>query len=233
MKKGIEIMLAITKKISKFNHSTGNNIKYIVIHDTGNKTDSAEANAKYFNECDRKASAHYFVDDKEIIQVVEENKAAWHVGDNKGTKIITNHNSIGIEMCRVNNDVTALTEQNTIELVKMLMQKYNVKAEYVVRHYDASRKNCPAAFSANNWERWNKFKAKLGDSTIPSVILKNGSKGQDVSNLQTRLQKLGYPIQIDGDFGPKTDNVVRLFQRNKGLIADGIVGPKTWAAIYV
>ena len=64
-------MIEITKQISKFNFSEGSDIQYIVIHDTGNNTDAAKANANYF-QVDRKASAHYFVDDSSIFQIVEE-----------------------------------------------------------------------------------------------------------------------------------------------------------------
>lgn len=55
------------------------------------------------------------------------------------------------------------------------------------------------------------------------VILKRGSKGEDVKRLQTILG-----ITIDGDFGPKTEKAVKDFQKKNGLIADGIVGPNTW-----
>lgn len=159
-------MLSITKNISKFNFSSRDEIKYIVIHDTGNDTDSAEANANYFCSADRQASAHYFVDDDSIVQVVEDANAAWHCGDGAGKYGITNRNSLGIEMCRVNNDVTPVTEANTIELIKYLMKKYNVPINNVVRHHDASGKNCPSAFSNNNWERWNTFKARLVTESI-------------------------------------------------------------------
>ena len=228
-------MLPITKKLTSYNHTKGNNnIKYIVIHDTGNYMDSDEGNAKYFSEDGRKASAHYFVDDNSITQVVEDKDIAWHVGDGAGKHGITNKNSIGIEMCRVNNDVTALTEQNTIELVKMLMQKYNVSIDRVVRHYDASRKNCPSSFSANNWARWIAFKSKLESTATVNKILKLGSKGQDVINLQTKLQKLGYPLKdIDGDFGLETENAVKLFQKNKNLTVGGIVGKETFEALMI
>ena len=40
-------MVNIIRKISNFNHSAPNNIKFIVIHDTGNETDTAQANANY------------------------------------------------------------------------------------------------------------------------------------------------------------------------------------------
>ena len=112
------------------------------------------------------------------------------------------------------------------------MQKYNIGVNNVVRHYDASRKNCPSSFSANNWARWIAFKSKLGSTATVNKILKLGSKGQAVIDLQTKLQKLGYPLKdIDGDFGLETENAVKLFQRDKGLTVDGIVGKGTFEAL--
>ena len=182
-------MLPITKKLTSYNHTKGNNnIKYIVIHDTGNYMDSDEGNAKYFSEDGRKASAHYFVDDNSITQVVEDKDQAWHCGDGKGIYGINNHNSIGIEMCRVNGTVTELTEANTIGLVKTLMQKYNLKADKVVRHYDASRKNCPSSFSANNWARWIAFKSKLGSTA--TVNKNNNEQSPSGGNLVLQIKIL-------------------------------------------
>jgi N-acetylmuramoyl-L-alanine amidase CwlA len=155
-------MLPIKQRLDNDDHYDGGNTKeYIVMHDTGNTTDSDEGNANYFCTGSRDASAHYFVDDDSITQVVLDDDCSWHCGDGGGAYGITNRNSIGIEMCRVNNSVTATTEVNAIELVKYLMAKYNIPVERVVRHYDASRKICPASFSANGWSRWYAFKAKL------------------------------------------------------------------------
>lgn len=188
-------MLPIRKNIIKFNFKdddTTDDIEYIVIHDTGNKKDSDEGNAKYFSEDKRGASAHYFVDDDSITQVVEDEDIAWHVGDGKGAFGITNKNSLGIEMCRVNSTVTTTTEANTIELVKSLMKKYNVPIERVVRHYDASRKPCPVSFQDNNWDRWNKFKRKLVEPVQTSKNLfrvQVGAFGEEV-NAKAMLEKL-------------------------------------------
>lgn len=51
--------------------------------------------------------------------------------------------------------------------------------------------------------------------------------------VQRRLRELGlYADAIDGDIGPKSKAAIRAFQRLNGLRSDGIVGPKTWAALF-
>ena len=159
-------MLSIERKISNYNYSSrnGNSIKYIVLHYTGNKGDTAKNNVDYFYGGDRSASAHYFVDDNSIWQSVEDYNSAWAVGDGKGAYGITNQNSISIEMCCNSSGVISeKTETNALELVKYLMSKYNISISNIVRHYDASRKICPN-WSADNWSRWITFKNKLNET---------------------------------------------------------------------
>ena len=59
--------------------------------------------------------------------------------------------------------------------------------------------------------------------------LRLGSRGTDVKEVQSLLQRLGYYSgAIDGIFGSGTANGVRAFQRDYGLTVDGIVGPMTF-----
>ena len=60
-----------------------------------------------------------------------------------------------------------------------------------------------------------------------------GEKGKRVSDLQARLNALGFkpPLKLDGIFGPKTLAAVKAFQKSHGLKVDGLVGPKTTAAL--
>lgn len=63
-------------------------------------------------------------------------------------------------------------------------------------------------------------------------ILKEGSSGEDVKQLQKDLKKLGYyQASVDGIFGPKTTEAVKAFQTDNGLVSDGIVGPYTYFAL--
>ena len=59
-----------------------------------------------------------------------------------------------------------------------------------------------------------------------------GSKGTSVKTLQKKLKDLGFnPGAIDGDFGPAVQAALIAFQKSKGLLADGIAGPRTFAAL--
>lgn len=57
--------------------------------------------------------------------------------------------------------------------------------------------------------------------------------GIDVKVVQARLQKFGYSILADGVYGPKTTTVVKQYQHNHGLDADGVVGPLTRARLGI
>ena len=138
-------------------------IKYIVVHDTGNYSKGANAMShfKYFNGGNRKASAHFFVDENGIVETVEINLCAWHCGDGKGKNGITNSNSIGIEMC-VNEDGNfEKTKEHTLNLIRFLMIHYNIPKDKVVRHFDASGKICPQILSKDNWKGWWEFKSLI------------------------------------------------------------------------
>ena len=141
-------------------------IKYIVIHDTGNVRNGANAEMhwKYFEKKYRGASADFFVDDKEIYQINDFTMyKTWHVGDGKNKYGINNSNSIAIELC-VNSDADPeKAYQNLVTLTKYLIEFLNIPAENVVRHYDASRKNCPSSMAKNDWEKWKKFKEDLAE----------------------------------------------------------------------
>lgn len=163
------------KNITTVNRTILNNKtnKYIVIHYTGNKTDTAKNNANYFKSANRGASAHYFVDKNTVYQVVEDKDASWAVGKNYGSGnlfgIVKNNNSISIEMCSDNGAIANETFNNTVSLTKSLMKKYNIPASNVHTHFEICSKICPGwdGWVGNNAVLWNKFKSAISsDSTI-------------------------------------------------------------------
>ena len=186
-------MLNIEKKqiaYNKVNRTTA--IKYIVIHDTGNKSKGANADAhfNYFNGGNRNSSADFFVDDTKILQVNDYTKYyTWQVGDGKGKYGVTNANSIGVEIC-VNADgdyEKAFT--NAVELTKYLMKELNIPIERVVRHYDASRKNCPASMNNNGWYKWSVFKQSLQEDKNMAKFI--DTKGHYAEKAIDELKDMG------------------------------------------
>ena len=155
-----------TVQLKKHISQRKSQIKYIVIHDTANKSAKAGAIAhkNYFLTTNRKASADFVIEENKIIKLNDYEKYfTWHCGDGKGKFGITNSNSIGLEMC-INSDANMQkTINSTIILVYKLMKELKIPIEKVVRHYDASRKICPASLSYDNWRGWVKFKNALHD----------------------------------------------------------------------
>lgn len=198
-------MLNIEKKQIAYNKvGRTTTIKYIVIHDTGNKSKGANADAhfNYFNGGNRNSSADFFVDDKKILQVNDYTRYyTWQVGDGKGKYGVTNANSIGIEICVNADGDYEKAFNNAIELTKYLLKELNIPVERVVRHYDASRKNCPASMSDNNWSKWLVFKkALLEDKNMSKFV---DTKGHYAEKAIDELYEMGIVKGVtEGRFMP-------------------------------
>lgn len=152
-------------------------IKYLVIHYTANDGDSAVGNANYFKAHIVEASAHYFVDDNGIIQSVPDDFAAYSVGGRKypscgktgGGRFYgkcTNENSINVELCdtRKNGkfDFSEETLDNAADLCRVLLKKYNIPVDNIIRHFDVTGKNCPAPFVSDE-KAWKAFQERIVD----------------------------------------------------------------------
>lgn len=145
-------------------------IKFIVIHDTANTGKGADAMAhyRYLQHATRSGSAHYYVDDKEIVQTIDDSVVAWAVGDKWARKNatrddVTNYNSVSVELCINQGIDKTKAYQNLLWLTKYLIQNYHAE---VVRHFDATGKPCPRSWQANNWAQWWQFKKEL--MNVPS-----------------------------------------------------------------
>ena len=145
-----------------------NTHKYIVVHYTANKNDTAKNNARYYNTANtRSAGAHLFVDKDTIYKSVPLKYRAYAVGgtkyNNDGGKMykkITNANSISIEVAAG----TTLEDFNKSfktlsSLIIWLMKKYNISIDNVYRHYDVNGKPCPLPLVETT--AWSEFKNKL------------------------------------------------------------------------
>ena len=158
---------------------TAKDIRYLVIHYTGNDGDSAANNAAYFQNHVVKASAHYFVDDTTVYRSVPDLKVAWAVGgrlysDVKKTGggsmygVITNRNSISVEFCDTARDSTHRASESTlinaITLCRNLMEQYQIPLSHVYRHFDVTGKHCPRYFMDET--AWKQFKTRLEESPV-------------------------------------------------------------------
>ena len=119
--------------------------------------------------------------------------------------------------------------------------------ELVQRMLNEKEYNCGSAdgiFGTNTEKAVEKYqRAKglsvdgiVGDNTYAKLftdcLLKNGSRGELVKQLQTMLNEKGYSAgNADGIFGNNTERAVKALQSAAGIAADGKVGKNTWTAL--
>jgi N-acetylmuramoyl-L-alanine amidase len=229
----VPMLIPISNKFTRL--GTAMNPQYITVHETGNTSAGATALAHaklQQNGNSRQASWHFTVDDGDTIyQSIPTNEIAFHAGDGKG---LGNYSSIAIEIC-VNEDGNfEQAKKNAVWLVRYLMGKYNIPVDKVVPHKHWSGKNCPRNILKSGWE---KFIAQINgegprkpveSDKYPGKYIRLGSKGDLVKKVQKKLGGL----VVDGIFGRLTDARVREFQKAHKLVADGIIGPRTWNALF-
>ncbi|MFC8686300.1 N-acetylmuramoyl-L-alanine amidase [Brevibacillus porteri] len=151
--------------------------KGLVIHWTANegKGANAVANRNYFNKPTTIPSAHYCVDDKQIVRCLPENEMGYHVGAKEykpdalqRLSSYPNNCTIGIEMCVNSDGDFDAMYQKTVELAADILKRYRWGADRLWRHFDVTGKNCPAYFVGNDYalkytglnasQAWAKFK---------------------------------------------------------------------------
>ena len=136
-------------------------IEYIVVHYTANSGDTAQNNLDYFARTKTGTSAHYFVDENEVCQSVQDTDVAWHCGSkNPRHPYCRNANSIGVEMCNSVGSVPEAVRDRTAAFVRQKMKEYGLDVNHVLRHYDATGKRCPAPWVDNPVD-WMEFKSML------------------------------------------------------------------------
>jgi len=130
--------------------------KAVVIHWTANTNPGANAvaNRNYFeNHPQNKVSAHYIVDDHQVVQCLPEDEMGYHVGARnyrqEALKFLSsypNNCTIGIEIC-VNSDADfSKTYYNAVALTADILRRHGWDAGRLWRHYDVTGKDCPRFF---------------------------------------------------------------------------------------
>lgn len=172
---------------------------------------------------------------------------------NRGVKTRTNlyvlrktkSPSLLIECCFVDNEIDKV-KWNSDKCAKAIVEGILNVTVNNVTHTEASK---PTPTTNNNttkinYDGWvarlqtelnNQFHKGLnvdglrGPKTLDAcVTVKRGARGNITKLIQERLNSVGFNISVDGIFGGGTENAVKVFQRNRGLSQDGIVGRNTW-----
>jgi len=154
----------------------GQPYEYIVMHYVGGVSTARNNGDYYGNTPYIGASAHFFVDERDIVYSCPLTRSAGHCGvDYSYGKApfwgkCRNKNSIGIEMCckkdsKGNWFIEPETVTRTVGLVKWLMQEFNIPVANVIRHYDVCWKLCPEPWVRDE-SQWIAFKMRIKEDEI-------------------------------------------------------------------
>ena len=243
---------------SRSKYGFGSKIKGITIHhwgSTGQKHANVVAWLRGYTG-NNGSSAHYVVSDGLVTQLVEDDKAAWHSGNNEG-----NGTTIGIE-CRP--EMSPGDWQTLVELCQELEKRHGSLKYY--RHKDWKNTACPGKYSDRIGELVDAINGQAASETRPKGKSSKGKptppkgKGkpyplevghfyytedpraevhsgywpEDRAAIREIQAKVG--TRVDGRYGTKrksnTKAAVAKWQRKRGLEPDGAVGPQTWREMF-
>lgn len=228
---------------------------YMAAHWTGKRC------ADYFAETSRQASSNYCIGyDGDIAMSVDEDNRAWTSSSGwNDRKAITIECACASPS---DSTMSTQTWDALVALCVDICKRYNFKLEYtgdksgsLTEHRFYSSTDCPGAWLHARMEKLAKeVNGKLdGASTSDSdTSSDDGESGFDMARLgsfyrnkdkdtyhkevaclQACLNAQGYgSLVTDGYYGSATANAVEKFQKDKGLSADRVCGPATWAALF-
>ena len=147
-------------------------VKYIVLHYTGNIGDTAVNNGKYFKSTNtRRAGGHFFVDqDGDIVRSIPMTYTAWAVGATHADRSrgggslfgkCTNYNSVSIEMCDQVNCDASEAQKTAVKWLINYIHKKCPNATVICRHFDVTGKLCPAQYIEES--KWEKLKNEVSE----------------------------------------------------------------------
>jgi len=172
-----------------------------------------------------------------IVQMVPENKRAWHAGVSVwGGEPDVNSRSIGIEVCNPGHDFgypdfPSRQIAATITLCRSILTRNIIRPENVVAHSDVapSRKNDPG--EKFPWKLFAQSGVGLWVDPGPGATgeaLRLNDTGTKVTELQKMLGEYGYGIDVTARYDIATSEVVTAFQRHfRPAQVDGIADPTT------
>lgn len=158
---GVPVRTAILGPSSDKRPGIRREIKYIVIHETGNYRAGADARMHtlyVLNNPRDTTSWHYTVDDRVIYHHIPDDEIAWHAGDRQ-KKNGGNANGVAIELCVNADGDFRKTLDNGAKLTARLLKAYGLGLDAVRQHGDFIDKDCPATLRASGG--WEAFLAQV------------------------------------------------------------------------
>ena len=197
----------------------GNNGKHskedstrIVVHNTANDA-PARNEISYMTNNDYETSFHYAVDDKEIVQGLPENRNGWHASDGNGKG---NREGIAIEICYSlsGGDRFIKAEQNAVDLIVDILNRYNWDIDKVTKHQDYTNKYCPHRTLDMGWDRFlNMINEKLSETRArPFIVGTKIYNTEDIYLTETAGYGGGQMLLTKN-----TESIVKKYHYNKGL----------------
>ncbi len=162
-----------------------NGVRFIVSHDTGNPGSTAYQNMNYFNKQQPSASAHTFVDDQYILEIIPLNEKAWHVRynvskDNQMFGADANDAAIGVEFCFGGSINFQESYNRYVWYHAYLCQTFNLDPhKHIVAHslLDPSRRSDPQSALNRNGVSWDQF---IKD--VSNAMSTNGKSSNSLSS---------------------------------------------------
>lgn len=213
----------------------------LVLHYTGMPSGDQALNWLCIEES--QVSCHYLIhEDGRIVQMVGEDKRAWHAGVSKwrGHEDINSH-SIGIEVVNPGilhgyPDFPDIQIEAVIALCQDILERQEIAPRDVVAHSDIAPGRKPDPGEKFPWGKLHKN--GIGHLVEPSAIkdgrfFQMGEAGQPIEALQSMLSLYGYGIEVDGNYDAHTKNCVEAFQMHfRQSQVDGIADASTIDTLY-
>lgn len=220
----------------------------------------AEAVARYLAGTNRDASCHECVDTDSFVRMLPDDYVAWHAkGANStgwGLEICTQAakwSALPAEYRdRLYRASAARARRAALELgIPMVKTTPGGSAGFFGHtEIDPSRRSDPG----KDFD-WDYFLSLVNEKQVgpcpvvppkpakpigavasappaPARALKATTKNTHARTWQAKMASRGWKITVDGVYGPDSAEICKKFQREKGLVVDGIVGPQTWAMTW-
>ena len=208
-------------------------IEAITIHHWGATGQNFMGVVNYLaSKNDRNSSAHEIIESGRVAIIVNHGDVAWHAGNGTG-----NRTTIGLEL---RPEATDGDYQTAAERIADL-RKFYKRDLPLIPHKHWKNTACPGKWDLNLLDRMAQgiqggvkpVNAPKRSYTFPTF--RRGMRDKRIANLKRDMLKL-FPsyfrgLLVTSYFGSGMESRVKEFQRRVNIVADGIVGPKTWAEL--